>query len=82
MKTKRIHIVIPAALAGEIDKLAGRRGRSGFLAKAARKELKRLRLKTLEKAAGSWKIKNHPELKNGAARWVQSLRREDEYRMR
>src|SRR5258708_19766933 len=82
MNTKRTHIVIPADLAGEIDKLVGRRGRSGFLAEAARKELKRLRmLKTLEKASGSWKDKDHPELKKGAARGVEDLRREAERRL-
>jgi hypothetical protein len=80
---KRTHIVIPADLAGEIDKLAGRRGRSGFFAEAARKELKRLRtLRTLEKAAGSWKDKDHPELRKGAARWVEGLRSKDERRLR
>jgi Arc/MetJ-type ribon-helix-helix transcriptional regulator len=82
MNTKRIHIVIPADLASEIDTLVGKRGRSGFLAEAARKELNRLRmLKALEKAAGSWKDKDHPELRKGAARWVESIRKEDEQRL-
>ncbi len=81
MNTKRTHIVIPANLASEIDTLVGKRGRSGFLVRAARNELKRLRmLKALERAAGSWKDKDHPELKKGAARWVESLRKEDERR--
>jgi metal-responsive CopG/Arc/MetJ family transcriptional regulator len=53
MKTKRTHIVIPEELAGEIDTLVGERGRSSFLAQAARRELKRLRmLKALERADG------------------------------
>ncbi len=83
MNTKRTHIVIPQDLAGEIDRLVGKRGRSGFLAGAARKELKRLRmLKALEHAAGSWKDDGHPELKKGAARWVESLRNEDMERFR
>jgi len=78
VNTKRTHIVIPSDLAEEIDKLVGRRGRSSFFAEAARKEMKRLRmLKTLEKAAGSWKDKDHPELKKSAARWVEYLRREN-----
>jgi hypothetical protein len=37
-------------------------------------------LKAIEAAAGSWKDKNHPELKRGAAEWVDKLRREDEKR--
>jgi hypothetical protein len=78
LKTKRTHIVISAELAGEIERVVGRRGRSNFLAQAARRELKRLRLlKALESAAGSWKDRDHPELKKGAAKWVDSLRSED-----
>lgn len=81
MDTKRTHIVIPKDLASEIDKVVGKRGRSGFLAQAARKELKRLgMLRALERAAGSWKDKEHPELKKGAAQWVEGLRKEDERR--
>jgi hypothetical protein len=81
MNTRRTHIVIPEDLASEIDGLVGKRGRSGFLAQAARKELKRLRMITaLEHAAGSWKDKDHPELKRGAARWVMALRRKDDGR--
>lgn len=83
MKTKRTHIVIPAVLAGEIDRVVGKRGRSGFLAEAARKELKRLRLlKALERAGGSWKDRDHPELSKGAAQWVERLRKQDERRFR
>ncbi len=82
MNTKRTHILIPEDLAAEIDRLVGKRGRSGFLTRAARNELKRLRmLKALESAAGSWRDKDHPELKKGAARWVESLRNEDERRL-
>ena len=81
MNTKRTHIVIPQQLVAEIDIFVGKRGRSAFLAQAAEKELMRLRqLKALEAAAGSWKDKDHPELKQGAAKWVEKLRRQDEKR--
>ena len=33
-------------------------------------------MKALEVAAGSWKDKDHPELKEGAAKWVKKLRQE------
>lgn len=83
MKTKRTHIFIPAELAGEIERVVGKRGRSSFMAQAARRELKRLRLlKALERAAGSWKDRDHPELKSGASKWVDDLRTEDERRLR
>lgn len=81
MNTKRTHIVIPRQLVAEIDTVVGKRGRSAFLAQAAEKELMRLRqLKALKAAAGSWKDRDHPELKRGAAQWVDQLRRQDEKR--
>jgi hypothetical protein len=77
MNTKRTHIVIPQHLALEIDALVGKRGRSAFLTQAAEKELMRLRqIRALEGAAGAWKDKDHPELRQGAARWVKKLRAE------
>ena len=65
MITKGTHIVISI------------QGRSTFLTQAAEKELMRRRqIKALEAAAGSWKDKDHPELKQGAAKWVRKLRRQ------
>jgi len=79
MGYKRTHVVIAEELVSQIDRLVGKRGRSRFLSQAAEQELKRLRiLKALERAAGSWKAEDHPELKGGAARWVAQLRRRDE----
>lgn len=81
MNTKRTHIVIPQQLVAEIDALVGKRGRSTFVTQAAEKEVMRLRqMKAVETAAGSWKDTDHPELKQGAARWVDKLRRQDEKR--
>jgi hypothetical protein len=83
MNVKRTHIVIPEHLAARIDGIVGKRGRSKFLAEAAEKELMRLRqLRALEAVAGSWKDQDHPELKGGAAKWVERLRRQDEKRFR
>lgn len=82
MNTKRTHIVIPQQLAADIDSEVGKRGRSLFLVQAAEKELMRRRqIKALEAAAGSWKDKDHPELKKGAAKWVKQLRREYDQRL-
>jgi Arc/MetJ-type ribon-helix-helix transcriptional regulator len=81
MSNKRTHIVIPERLAEEIDTLVGKRSRSSFLTEAAWKEVRRLRmLNALEQASGSWKDKDHPELKDGAARYVEKIRKEDEKR--
>jgi len=74
---RRTHIVIPQQLASEIDSLVGKRGRSAFLTQAAEKELLRLRqIKAIKAATGTWKDKDHPELKQGAVKWVNKLRRE------
>jgi Arc/MetJ-type ribon-helix-helix transcriptional regulator len=83
VNTKRTHVVLPADLVSQIDTLVGKRKRSRFLADLASREVKRLRLlKALKRAAGSWKDEDHPELKNGAAAWVEQLRQEDEERFR
>jgi metal-responsive CopG/Arc/MetJ family transcriptional regulator len=82
MSTRRTHIVIPEPLVNEIDRLVGKRNRSGFLTQAAEKELRRLQqINALEGAAGAWKDKDHPELKAGAAHWVKELRKESERRL-
>lgn len=83
MVGKRTHIVIPEDLVQAIDALVGKRGRSAFIAEAAQREVERRRLlEALKKTTGSWKDKNHPELKRGAAAWVRKQRREDEPRDR
>jgi hypothetical protein len=77
MNNKRTHIVIPQQLVNEIDNVVGKRGRSTFLTQAAEKELVRLRqIKALETAAGTWRDQDHPELKQGAAKWVKQLRQD------
>jgi hypothetical protein len=79
--TKRAHVVLPEDLVREIDKIAGSRGRSAFLADLARREIKRQRLLELFKRKEPiWKDKDHPELKHGAAAWVQKMRAQDEVR--
>jgi len=36
----------------------------------------------LRRVAGSWKDKDHPELKDGTVAWVKKLRRESEARFK
>ena len=71
-------LTLPEDILESIDKLMGKRKRSKFIAGAARKELKRLRLQqALEKAAGAWKDEDHPEIKQkGTYQWVRDMRRE------
>ena len=54
-----------------------------FISQAAEKELMRLRqIKALDAAIGCWKDEDHPELKQGSAKWVRKLRQESEKRFR
>jgi metal-responsive CopG/Arc/MetJ family transcriptional regulator len=79
MKVKRTHVIISDQLVREIDNLVGSRQRSKFLSQAAERELMRLRqLKALDSVTGSWKDADHPELKQGSAKWVRKLRQEQE----
>jgi hypothetical protein len=83
MAARRTHIVLSEQLVKDIDTLVGSRQRSIFLTRAAGRELMRLRqLKALDDVAGVWKDKDHPELRQGAARWVKKIRQESERRFR
>ena len=42
--------------------------------------MRRRQLKASEAATGAWKDKDHPELKQGAAKYISKLRRQDEKR--
>ena len=72
---KRAHVIIDEDILKEIARLIGKKKRSGFIADAAKKELKRLnQLLLLKKLKGTWKDKDHPDMQgeNGTYRWVKS----------
>ncbi len=77
MGAQRAHIVLPEQLVRNIDALVGPRGRSAFLVESAQAEVQRRQLlQFLQNEEPAWKDENHPELANGSAAWVRSLRRE------
>jgi metal-responsive CopG/Arc/MetJ family transcriptional regulator len=79
MAQHRAHIVLPEDLLAQIDELVGFRGRSQFFTELARREIHRLRLlRLLEDEKPGWDLTRHPELNEGTAAWIDSLRREDE----
>ena len=79
--TKRTHVVLSEDLVREIDKIAGSRGRSAFLADLAQREIKRLQLlQFFKRKEPVLKDEDHPELKDGAAAWVRKTRALDEVR--
>ena len=80
---KRTHVIIPEQLVRDIDHLVGTRQRSSFITEAAEEKLMRYRqMAAIKAAAGAWKDKDHPELKDGAAKWVAKMRRQDERRFK
>ena len=73
----RTHIALPEDLVTAVDRAVGKRGRSRFLAEAAREKLSRLSLlKALEETAGAFEVAEHPEwaTSQDVAQWVRSLR--------
>jgi hypothetical protein len=72
---KRAHVFLSEGLLTDIDQLFGKGKRSAFLTELAEREVRRQKqLRAVDAAAGCWKDEDHPELKNGAAAWVKSLR--------
>ena len=78
----RTPLVLPKHLIETIDKVMGLRKRSKFVTQAATRELRRIQLqRSLEKAAGAWKDKDHPELKKkGTHQWIRDFRKEADKR--
>jgi hypothetical protein len=74
---KKAHLVIPLEILEEVDKVAGKRKRSLFIADATREKLERERfLEALAETRGAWSDKDHPELKTaaGVTRFVREKR--------
>jgi metal-responsive CopG/Arc/MetJ family transcriptional regulator len=83
MSTSRAHITFPKEVRADLDRLVDKRHRSKFVTDAVRKELLLVRQREgLRSAAGSWKDKDHSELKTGTRAWVKKLRRESEARFK
>jgi metal-responsive CopG/Arc/MetJ family transcriptional regulator len=77
---RRTHVVLSDLLVKEIDTLVGSRQRSSFITQAIERELvHRRQLKALDQLV-AWEEKDHPELKQGAAKYVRKLRREYDQR--
>ena len=67
----------PAEVIAEIDKIVDHGKRTAFLVELAQREIKLARqANALRAAKGSWRPEDHPELAEGAAPWVRSLRQQ------
>jgi len=83
MSTTRAHIAFPKEVRADLDRLVDKRNRSKFVTDAVRKELLLVRQRdAVRRAAGTWKDRHHPELKNGTRPWIKKLRHESEARFK
>ncbi len=85
MRLLRTSVTLPKELLGEIDRVAGARRRSAFLAEAAREKLARLRFdRAAARAFGAWTDAAHPDLMTDAdlARYRERLRKTTDRRLR
>ena len=74
--TKQANFLLPQDLLDDLRKTVSKRQQSKVVAEALRKELKRLKLKkAIRENFGSWKDKDHPELKVGTESFVRTLRK-------
>jgi len=73
--SKQANFFLPEDLLNEFRSAVPARQQSKVVANVLRKELKRLKLKkSLQDVFGAWKEKDHPELKEGASKFVRRLR--------
>jgi metal-responsive CopG/Arc/MetJ family transcriptional regulator len=82
-KIQRINISFPKKVADELSCLVPSGKRSSLVVEATRKELQKVKLlKVLDRTAGTWTDRNHPDLQTieDVKTWVQHLRRSDQNR--
>ena len=58
-----------------IDRVAGQRQRTAFIVDLVERELRRREQhEVLREVFGSWKDEDHPELAEGADKWIREMR--------
>jgi hypothetical protein len=74
----RTNLLLPKELLEEVDRFAGERGRSRYVAEALRVQLRRDRLReVVEQTAGAWKDNPLWKTSEDVVEWVRALRAED-----
>ena len=77
MARQRVMVPFPPDVIAEIDKIVSHGNRTAFLVELAKREIKlNHQRNALRAARGSWKAKDHPELAEGAAKWIREIRQE------
>lgn len=80
----RAHVILPEQLVEEIDRLAGKRGRSAFIEEAVRSRLAILRQQhAMRKGAGILKDYDYPDwaTPEKTSEWVRKSRELDNQRL-
>lgn len=75
----RTNLLLPKELVDEVDRFAGERGRSRYVAEALRARLKRDRLKeAIAQTSGVWTADEYPEFATSekVVEWVRARRAE------
>jgi hypothetical protein len=76
--TVRTNLLLPKALVDEVDRYAGPRGRSRYVAEALEARLRRDRLREAVRAtAGAWKANPLFPTPESVVEWVRELRAEE-----
>ncbi len=76
---RRTNLVLPEALVSEVDRIAGPRMRSAYVAEAVEARLRRDQLReVVMRTAGAWKAEDYPEFATPEAvvAWVRARRAE------
>ena len=75
----RTNLLLPKALVAEVDRYAGQRGRSRYVAEALRERVRRDRLREAASAtAGAWSVADYPQFATSedVVAWVRERRSE------
>lgn len=76
---RRTNLVLPEELVAEVDRIAGPRMRSAYVAAAVEARLRRDRLReVVERTAGAWSATDYPEFATpeDVVAWVRARRAE------
>lgn len=76
---RRTNLILPEELVAEVDRIAGPRMRSAYIAEAVQARLRRDRLReVVERTAGAWTSAEYPEFatSDDVVAWVRARRAE------
>ena len=75
MARNRVLVQFPPEVIADIDKIAGPGKRTSYLVALASRDVKlQQQREALGTAKGAWKDQDHPELADGAAKWIREVR--------